>query len=301
MVEIKTPSPARAHRSRGATSLSWILLVVGLALIATIALALRTRTATREAAQSANEASADAGPVMVPPEVMKNFDNIPAETWNRVGTTGARMPINVGDEDATDEGKAVVLYIGAGYCPYCAAARWSMIAALSRFGEFSGLTYSTSSSMDVYPSSPTFSFYGATYSSDYLELQSVELASEVMMPNGRYAPLENPSDDQVALLQKYDGPPYIDEQSAGGIPFILVGGKYMWSGSPFSPQVLANQTQPEIAATLPGGSGPAARAILANALVFTATVCSVNGGQPAEVCSDPAVQQAMEALPSETP
>ena len=43
---------------------------------------------------------------------------------------------------ATDaSGKTVpeILYMGAEYCPYCAAQRWSTIIALSRFGKFSGL------------------------------------------------------------------------------------------------------------------------------------------------------------------
>src|SRR5438309_707950 len=41
----------------------------------------------------------------------------------------------------TFAGKTEVLYIGAEYCPYCAAERWSLVVALSKFGSFSGLTY----------------------------------------------------------------------------------------------------------------------------------------------------------------
>jgi Domain of unknown function (DUF929) len=39
----------------------------------------------------------------------------------------------------TASGKPEVLYTGAGFCPYCAAVRWPLIVALSRFGTFSGL------------------------------------------------------------------------------------------------------------------------------------------------------------------
>ena len=39
----------------------------------------------------------------------------------------------------TGKKKPELLYIGAEYCPYCAASRWPLIIALSRFGTFKGL------------------------------------------------------------------------------------------------------------------------------------------------------------------
>jgi len=42
--------------------------------------------------------------------------------------------------------------LGRSYCPYCAAERWSIIVALSKFGNFSGLTYMLSSAFDIDPS-----------------------------------------------------------------------------------------------------------------------------------------------------
>ena len=71
-------------------------------------------------------------------------------------------------------GKPELLYIGAEYCPFCAAQRWAMVAALSRFGTFSNLSLTHSASADVYPDTPTFSFYQSTYSSKYLTFTSVE-------------------------------------------------------------------------------------------------------------------------------
>ena len=38
-------------------------------------------------------------------------------------------------------GKPEVLYVGTEFCPYCAAESWSLIVALSRFGQFSGLQH----------------------------------------------------------------------------------------------------------------------------------------------------------------
>lgn len=268
-----------------------LLVVVALALVATIAFALNHRRSAAPAVASA--------PIPVPASVMANFTSIAPAAWAQAGTTGATMPIFAGAVD-TAAGKSVLLYIGALYCPYCAAARWSVIAALSRFGSFSGLTYSASSSVDVYPSTPTFSFSGSTYTSPYIEFRSVELQGAEPV-GGRYPPLETPTAAQEALLQKYDGPPYVDKASAGGIPFVLVGGRYMWSGSPFNPGVLAGRTQADLAATLPNGSGAAAQAILANANELTAAICAVDGSQPPAVCSSPAVTRAVKALPSKAP
>ncbi|MGH7668461.1 MAG: DUF929 family protein [Gemmatimonadaceae bacterium] len=273
--------------------LNSLLVVVALALVATIVFAVNRRHATPPAAAAALL------PTPVPDSVMAAFTSIAPAAWERAGTMGATVPIFVGTADAT-AGKPVILYIGSLYCPYCAAARWSVIAALSRFGQFSGLTYSASSSQDVYPSTPTFSFYGGHYTSSFIDFQSVELQGAEPI-GGRYPTLETPTPDQERLLRTYDGPPYMDKASAGGIPFMLVGGRYMWSGSPFNPGLLAGQTHAELAAALPTASGSAAQAILANANEITAAICAVDGHQPAAVCSGAPIPQAVKALPTKAP
>lgn len=300
MARNKTRDKRQARRARArrqsSSSLNWVLVVVAVALVATVVVAVKHRgAASRDAA-----AQQTVKPKPVSDAIMKDFESIPAATWSAVGTVDAGPPVFVGDSLAAG-GKPVVLYIGAGYCPYCAAARWSMIASLSRFGTFSGLTLEESSSVDVFPSTPTFSFYGSHYTSPYIELETVELASSVITPDRHYQALEKPTPQQQALLDKYDAPPYLAKMYAGGIPFILVGGRYMWSGSPFSPEVLAHHSQADIAATLPTGAGSAAQLILANGNQFTAAICAVDGGRPAEVCSDPTIRRAMAALPHKVP
>jgi hypothetical protein len=283
--------------------------VVALALAGTVVAAVKHRNGvlaeaaatadavTRVPAESTSQAGGGTG---VPLDVMNNLTSIPSATWSRAGIADARLPVVVG-EGAAGASKPVVLYIGAGFCPYCAAARWSLIAALSRFGTFSGLNYSASSSVDVFPRTPTFSFFGAHYASRYIELQTVEQAGEEPGLDGRYQPLQQATPAQEALLRTYDVPPYVAPKGAGGIPFILVGERYTWSGAPFSPQLLANRSQADIAATLPTDDGVAAQAILANANVFTAAICAVTRKQPADVCSSAVIQQAIAALPTKTP
>jgi hypothetical protein len=280
--------------------MAWVLLLVAAALVVTIGAAMKHRRDAQAAAAVVAAAAASTPAPPVPPQLMAELENIPATAWQQAGTKDATIPVFVGDSNSLG-GKPVVLYIGAGFCPYCAAARWSMVTALSRFGKFTGLTLGNSSAVDVYPSSPTFSFYKSTYSSPYIVFQSVEQATDVQLPSGHYQPLETASPAQDALLTKYDGPPYIDASAAGGIPFILVGGKFMWHGSPFDPGVLAGKSQAAVAATLAQVSGVAAPPILSNANEVTAAICAVDGGKPAEVCTDPVIQSAIKALPNKTP
>lgn len=294
---IRPDTRRRKHRA-GAAPLVWVVVVVVAALVVTVAAGvIHRRSAQRaDAVAAAADTAAPAQPV--PAEIMRELENVPAAAWRRAGTEDAAVPVFVGDSDRVGA-KPVVLYIGAGFCPYCAAARWSMVAALSRFGTFSGLTLGASAAEDVYPSTPTFSFYRSSYASDYVAFQSVELEGDVPLPGGRYNPLEKPTAEQEALLDKYDAPPYV--KSAGGIPFILVGGRFMWSGSPFNPGVLAGKSQAAIAGTLAQGTDDAAKAILSNANELTAAICAVDGGKPAAVCSAPEIQSAIRKLPSKTP
>ena len=248
-------------------------------------------------------AGATSGRSPAPASVVGQVTGVSQSLADGIGVGGDVVAPKVlqGEPALAYDGKPGVLYIGAEFCPYCAADMWPMIVALSRFGTFSDLKLTTSSAWDVHPSTATFSFYGAHYVSRYIELQSVEQASDEPGLDGRYVPLEHATPAQEALLQRYDVPPYVAPQGARGIPFILIGQRYMWSGSPFSPELLANRSQAGIAAGLPGGTDEAARAILVNGNEFTAAICVVTRNQPADVCSDPVIQHAIAALPTKPP
>src|SRR5580693_5493602 len=130
---------------------------------------------------------------------------------NKIGTgIIAAYPTKINGTAIVQNGKPTVLYIGAEYCPYCAATRWEMIIALMRFGNFTGLHYMTSSSDDIYPSAPTFTFYNSSYSSQYLTFISVETETNT----GTL--LQTPNAWENATYGAYD---------QGGIPFIDFGNK----------------------------------------------------------------------------
>jgi hypothetical protein len=59
-----------------------------------------------------------------------------------------------------------------------------MVVALSRFGTFTDLGTTHSSSSDVYPNTATLSFHGASYRSDYIAFQGVKTHSNLRSGNG---------------------------------------------------------------------------------------------------------------------
>ena len=79
-----------------------------------------------------------------------------------------------GQPPVTVGGRPAVVYVGAEFCPYCAAERWVLVVALSRFGTFTHLGATSSSSDEVFPDTATFSFDGATYRSRYVSLSALE-------------------------------------------------------------------------------------------------------------------------------
>ncbi len=238
----------------------------------------------------------------VPSSVMAELTGIPAATWDAVGAKGAAAPTFVGatatGAAAPAPGKPLVLYVGAEYCPFCAAERWSMVTALARFGTFQNLAYSHSSTTDVYPGTPTFTFYGSTYTSSYIDFEPVETLTNVPGgPNG-YTDLQTPTPAQMGLLNKYNAQPYFSASVAGHIPFLMVGERYAWVGSGYSPQDLHGSSQARIAASLPAGKTAAAKAILANANEIAASICAVDGSQPTSVCGSAGVTAALPTLPA---
>ncbi len=133
------------------------------------------------------------GAVPVPDALQDAVSSVDPGTLRTVGEpAGLSGPTKVtGDHAALVgiDGKPEVLYVGAEYCPFCAAERWALVVALSQFGSFTGLKETHSSSSDVYPDTPTLSFYGSTFASTDLDFTSVELATNQAV-RGQYRILE---------------------------------------------------------------------------------------------------------------
>ena len=232
-----------------------------------------------------------------PDSLVAQLTSIDPAVFQQVGKGSVQnMPTPIrANVERGPNGLPLVTYAGAEYCPFCAGERWPLIIALSRFGTFSGLELSHSSTTDVYPNTSTFSFANASYSSPYVEFSPVELQSNAPSGSG-YAPLQTPTPAQNSVLRTYDAPPYVPAQSAGSIPFIDFGGQYMVSGATFDVGALRGMTQDQIAAQLSNPSSPQAQAIIGSANALTAAICTATANVPAEVCSAPTIQSLQAQL-----
>ena len=229
--------------------------------------------------------------------VVSTVTSVPASTLDTVGDgngafTGKIQTIKPAGAPLTANGKPEMLYMGAEYCPYCAAARWAMIVALSRFGTFSGLQTIHSAAAngagqaEPDPNTPTWTFVHSTYTSKYLTFTPVELQTNIPdTATGSYTNLETPTSAQQALLTKYDAPPYVTSSQAGAIPFIDFGNKYVSIGTPYDPGVLSGLSWSTIAADLHNPNSAVAQAIEGTANYFTAAICQLTGNQPASACT----------------
>src|SRR6516225_5147029 len=145
---------------------------------------------------------------LLPASVASQVTGVPAATLDRVGKgavpafTRGQPALTAGSGAAlTSGGKPQMLYIGAEYCPYCAATRWSMAVALSRFGTLTPLHGIHSSSTDADPNTATLTFYKSGYNSKYLNFTPVEVQT---VSRG---PLQNPTSAQNAIWAKYEPNP----------------------------------------------------------------------------------------------
>jgi hypothetical protein len=192
-------------------------------------------------------------------------------------------------------GKPEFLYMGAEYCPFCAAERWAVVVALSRFGTFSKLYQTTYSSTDVYPNTPTFTFYtghygGSFYTSSYIDFVPVETADQ------QGNPLQTPTTEQQNLIKTYDAAPYTSQSQAGSIPFVDIGNRYVLIGASYSAQDLTNLQWQDIASDLGDSNSAVSKDILGTANYLTAGICMMTQQQPGSVCSTPAIQSIEQSL-----
>lgn len=200
-----------------------------------------------------------------------------------------------GQKPLTSDGKPEFLFVGAEYCPFCAAERWGMVMALSKFGTFTGLKETESSSTDFAPDTATFTFNGSTYTSQYLVFKPYEVATNQQAASGAscnvngYACLQTPPAEATSLWQNKN-------LGNGTFPFMDFGNLTMQAGAGFEdqPLVLAGLDYSEIASDLSDASSPVAQAEVGSANYFTAAICQMTHGQPGSVCSASYVASAQQ-------
>jgi len=234
--------------------------------------------------------------------VTRDIASVPASTLDQVASgpaypaKGSVYPhaiqtISPAGTLLTGNGKPEVVYVGAEYCPFCAAERWALSVALSRFGSLSGLHLIHSSSTDTDPNTPTLSFFKARYASNYLTFVTTE-AQTVSK-----APLQPMTSLDKALMGKYDVPPYVPSATySGSFPFVDFGNRYVIDGASYDPALLANLTWQQIGADLAKPSSTVAQAIDGAANHITAAICKITNDRPADVCTSTGVTSASGSI-----
>jgi Domain of unknown function (DUF929) len=304
MSKHQSARPARAPEPVGFRKRHpWLaaLIPVGLVLVALVTMVVIKTTSGPAAASggssrlaagsgSAGSGSAGSGSASgsgtsaLPSGVLADVTSVSAATLAKVGDPGSLAdPVKVPGSPSVlqgADGKPEILYVGAEFCPFCAAERWAVVEALSRFGTFTGLSATHSSSTDIYPNTETFSFYGSTYSSPYLDFVPVE--EESNQPDGAgYAPLQTLTAGEQTLLTTYDTSQYTSEP--GSIPFLDIGDRFISIGASYTPAVLQGLTMQQIASQLNHPSSLVAEAIDGTANVITAAISAITGDQPTSV------------------
>lgn len=283
----------RPGRSSGAI-ITWSLIAV--VLIAALAILIVKVTGNSGTSQIVK-------PKTVTSAILNDVLHVPASVYNAVGTSSPTDPANPpkaipGTQPKLQyTGKTGILYVGAEYCPYCAAERWGMITAMARFGSVSGLKTMESSCSDVYPCTQTFTLAAADFKSTYVKFVPKEVYSNVPLPTGKgYERLQALTKAQTKTFRTFDTGKYTGSTSSGSFPFVDFDNKYIISGSSYSPSILQGLSRQQIAGDLSTSASPVTKAIIATANFISATTCDVDGEQPASVCKSKGVRDADQTM-----
>jgi len=234
--------------------------------------------------------------VAASPSIVSDVTGVTPAVIDAVGTGQGVVPPTVPPTQPplTSGGRPEVLFIGAEFCPYCAAERWAMVNAFSRFGTWTGLQETTSSPWDTPPAIATFSFRDAKLTSQYFDFVSVEHQSNDTSGLDTRTNLQPLTAQQSNLWTSYSSKLGLQ---GTGYPFVDFGNKVFVTGPSYNPAtLLLSLSQPEIAAKLKNPNDPVTQAIVGTANYLTAAVCSLTGDQPTSVCSASGVKKAMTSL-----
>jgi thiol-disulfide isomerase/thioredoxin len=177
----------------------------------------------------------------------------------------------VSKETIKRNGKLFIFFMGAEYCPYCAAERWAIVRALSKYGQWSGLKQTMSAARDEpFLNLPTYDLTEATYSSPNIEFVSREIKDR------EFKPLQKLLKTDEKLVRKCN-----PEKT---IPFLLIGGRFMQVEAGFSPKIFIGHTFRQTETELKKIESDIRKTIDDEASIISALMCVV--GLPAELCKE---------------
>jgi hypothetical protein len=263
---------ARRARTRTYGILAIALVVVIVAVLVIVKVA---GGGSGSGSGTVDQASPPAG-TPIPAATLTKLQSVPISTLAAAPANGViTTPQSVNGSSLESDGKPEMLFIGAEFCPHCAAERWPLYIALSKFGTFSpqpGRIHSANEDGDV----PTLTFYGTTYTSTYFAFTPVEVDTNKPQGNG-YAPLQTPTQAQLTLWEDTNG---------GTFPFVDFGGKKVLPAAQYLFTPLESLPFSAVAAQVGNNSSAIGADIDASAAQLITTICgSLSNQQPAAVCS----------------
>jgi hypothetical protein len=276
------PRPtSRSIRTWSVLPVALVVVVVAV-LVGTYLSSTRRSSSSKVSINSRARASGTApAPAVAPAAVMDDISSVHQATLAQIGSPKSLAgPIAVAGnppELSGSDGKPEILYVGAEFCPFCAAERWALVEALLRFGAFENLGTTHSSSTDEYPDTQTFSFFDSRYSSPDLDFASVELETNEQV-GGAYPTLERLTRQETAVVDTYDRAPYTSQ--AGAIPFVDIANRFVSVGASFDPAVLSGLSLRQIAGSLSDPRSPVAVAIDGTANLIASAISAATGEQP---------------------
>lgn len=283
-------SAIRPRRSSNST-ITWAVLAVVVVLVSVLVV-IRVTGPKNDSSLSTNATTVA---FRAPSTLLREVTGLNLGVANAVGVTSPATSVTPPSKFSaqpalTSLGRAELLYVGAEFCPFCAAERWPLAVALGRFGTFSKLDLTDSApSPEVFPLTPTFTFYQSTYSSKYVTFVSVETETRM------HQPLMSMTNAESALVTKYDVEKYLPVNGSGpggAIPFLDFGNRFLQAGASFTPALLAGLSQSTIATGLDDSTSPVTEAIVVSANYLTADICALTHELPSRVCVSSGVKAA---------
>jgi hypothetical protein len=228
-----------------------------------------------------------------PTSIVQAVTHVAQSVFDGIGLqSDVAAPVLLNGQPAlTFHGKPGIFYEGAEPCPYCAAERWAFIIALARFGSWSGLGIAESAADDIDPSTQTFTFLRAKFSSAYVVVKTREILSNNKLPNGDYAPLQRTTAEEARLDSKYTSAKYFPA-NPGYLPFLDFGNRVVVSQSSYDPAILHGLSREQIVSDLSDPTNPVTLDIVATANYLSAAICLIDGNRPTTVCESPGVQRS---------
>ncbi len=144
--------------------------------------------------------------------------------------------------------KVLVYYLGAGFCPWCAAERWSIVEALKNFGTWEGLRLDKSAEKnEPFLNLPTYNFSGAKFKSDYIDFIGKEFQDRNFQDQDHLTDFDN------TVLDNYN--------LEGVIPFTFIGERFVRVGSGPKPEQLVGLSHDDVKKQLESKNTNLAKAI----------------------------------------